>query len=278
MTASLSAEVDATEAGQGAGRGAAGGWRIIAAQEIRDLWIRGRGPLLLVGYSVLLSAVTYLAATNTLLSFVQQREAVNLTLQVAVAVGVLLTLIVSADAVSGERERGTLENLLLAPVSRRDILLGKLVAALSVWLAVFVVSVPYVWVLGREGAVVGRALLVGFIIGTLLAVTMAALGVLISAWSNSNKASVSVSLFILLALLAPTQLPAMSKSWIGGFLVRLNPMTSGNQYIQLVLVKGHRWTQDLSYLLSPVLSVVLAGAVLLVVGPKIVRLTGGVSA
>jgi ABC-2 type transport system permease protein len=55
-------------------------------------------------------------------------------------------------------------------------------------------------------------------------------------------------------------------------------MTSGNQYIQLVLVKGHRWTQDLSYLLSPVLSVVLAGAVLLVVGPKIVRLTGGVSA
>ena len=47
-------------------------------------------------------------------------------LQVAVAVGSLLTLVVAADGVSGERERGTLESLLLTPVSRRGLLLGKL--------------------------------------------------------------------------------------------------------------------------------------------------------
>lgn len=51
----------------------------------------------------------------------------NLTLQVAVAVGALLALLVAADAVSGERERGTLESLLLTPVARGELVLGKLV-------------------------------------------------------------------------------------------------------------------------------------------------------
>jgi signal transduction histidine kinase len=37
-----------------------------------------------------------------------------------------VTLVVSADAISGERERGTLESLLLAPIGRRAIVAGKL--------------------------------------------------------------------------------------------------------------------------------------------------------
>ena len=46
------------------GQGMPGDWRVVAGQECRDLWIAGRGPALLVAYSVLLSATTYLAATN----------------------------------------------------------------------------------------------------------------------------------------------------------------------------------------------------------------------
>ena len=88
-------------------------------QELRDLWLGGRGLVLGFAFSLLLSVIAYLVATNRALNFLEQREAVNLTLQVAVAVGALLTLLVAADAVSGERERGTLESLLLTPVSRR---------------------------------------------------------------------------------------------------------------------------------------------------------------
>ena len=69
-------------------------------------------------------------ATNQALNFLEQREAVNLTLQVAVAVGALLALLAAADAISGERERGTLESLLLTPVPRRQLVAGKLLAAL----------------------------------------------------------------------------------------------------------------------------------------------------
>ena len=35
------------------------------------------------------------------------------------------------------------------------------------------------------------------------------------------------------------------------------------------------WTQDLSYLVSPLLTVVLAGGALILAGPRLVRLTAG---
>ncbi|MFI6094806.1 ABC transporter permease [Lentzea sp. NPDC051213] len=250
--------------------------RIIAGQEIRDLWMSGRGPVLTFAYAVLLSAVTYLAATNQVLNFLEQRESVNLVLQIAVAVGVLLTMVVAADGISGERERGTLESLLLTPVSRGSIVAGKLVAAMSLWGAAFVVALPYLWVLGKGVAVVGEAVLLGLVIGTVLALSMAAIGLLISARSTTNKVSLAVCLFLLLALFAPTQLPAMPTSSVGDLLVRINPVTAGMNYIGLVMLKGHPWTQDLSYLISPVVAVVATVVALAVAGPRIVRLTGGV--
>ena len=90
-------------------------WAVVAGQELRDLWLGGRGLLLLLGFSVLVSAITYLGATSEGINFLEKRETVNLTLQVAVAFGALVALLAAADAISGERERGTLESLLLTP-------------------------------------------------------------------------------------------------------------------------------------------------------------------
>jgi ABC-2 type transport system permease protein len=106
-------------------------WPVVLQQELRDLWLGGRGLALGFAYSVLLSVIAYLVATNRALNFLEHRETVNLTLQVGIAVGALLALLAAADAFSGERERGTLESLLLTPASRLEITAGKLAAALS---------------------------------------------------------------------------------------------------------------------------------------------------
>jgi ABC-2 type transport system permease protein len=254
------------------------GWLVIAEQECRDLWTSGRGLILLFGFSVLLSAVTYLTSTNLALNFLEQRESVNLVLQFAVAVGVLATLVLSADGISGERERGTLETLLVTPVSRRSIITGKLIAALTLWFATFGISIPYLWVLGREVGILGAALALGFCVGTLLAIGLGSIGLLISAASNSNKTSIVASIFLLLILFAPTQLPSGLPQ--GGFfevLLRANPVASGLTYISSLLVEGHGWTQDLSYLITPLLTAMLAGGALTLAGPRLVRLTRGVT-
>lgn len=251
---------------------ATAGWHVVAEQECRDLWVSGRGPILLFAYSVLLSVLSVLTATNQLLNFLEHREAVNLVLVVAVTVGVLGTLLVSADAISGERERETLEALLLAPVSRRAILFGKFTAALSLWLASYLVAVPYLVVLGRGVSLTGTALVLGFVVGGMLAVAVASFGLLVSAVSSTNRVSIGVSMLVLLALFVPTQLPAMPASWIGDLVVRVDPLGSAMHYLTGVLVRGQRWDAEWTYLASPLASLLLAGGSLLAIGPRAVRL------
>ena len=55
---------------------------------------------LLLAYSLLISAMTYLTATNSLLNFLEQRESVNLTLQVSIAVGGLLALVAAGEGLA----------------------------------------------------------------------------------------------------------------------------------------------------------------------------------
>jgi ABC-2 type transport system permease protein len=249
------------------------GWLTVVEQELRDLWTGGRGLVLSFAFSVLLSLIAYLVATNTALNFLEARESVNLTLQVAIAVGALLALLGAADAVSGERERGTLETLLLTPVPRRQVAVAKLLSAFSLWAAAFVVTVPYVWFLGRGPGIVGDAILTGLVVGTLLAVFLAALGMIISLFAGSNRVSLSLSLFLLLALFAPTQLPASAqKGWAGELLLRVNPITAGEHYVGKIVTNGHAWSEDVSWLISPAIAAVVFAVAAPLLAARFIRL------
>jgi ABC-2 type transport system permease protein len=249
---------------------------VVARQELRDLWLAGRGLPLAFGFSVLVSVITYLGATNQAINFLEQREAVNLTLQVAVAVGGLLGLLVAADAISGERERGTLESLLLTPVPRRYLVSGKLLAALSLWLVALVLTVPYVWFLGHGVGAVGDAVATGLVVGTLLAISLTAFGIVVSALAASNRLSLSVSLFVLLAVFAPTLLPSgAQQGWAGELLLRVNPMTAGEHFISKVVINNHDWTQEASWLVSPIAAAVGLATIAILVVPRFLTLRGG---
>jgi ABC-2 type transport system permease protein len=251
---------------------------VVTVQELRDLWLGGRGLLLTFAFSLLLSVVAYLVATNRGLNFLEHRETVNLLLQVSIAVGALLALLAAADTISGERERGTLESLLLTPVSRLELTVGKLLGALSLWVGAFVVAIPYVWFLGRGVGLVGDALVTGVVVGTLLAVFLASFGVLISVFATSNRVSLSLALLLLLVLFVPTQLPSNAQQgWAGDLLLRLNPITAGEHYVGKIVTDGHPWSQDLSWLLSPLICAVVFALAALAVGARFLRLGGGVS-
>jgi ABC-2 type transport system permease protein len=251
-------------------------WPVVAGQELRDLWLGGRGFVLLFSFSILASAITYLAATSEGINFLEKRETVNLTLQVAVMFGALLALLTAADAVSGERERGTLESLLLTPVRRGDLVSGKLLAALSIWAAALIVTVPYIWFLGRDVGAVDDALAAGAIVGTLVALSLTAFGMIVSVLASSNRLSLSVSLFVLLALFAPTLLPGGAKQgWAGELLQRVNPMTAAEHYMRNIVVNQYDWTKELSWLVSPAAAAVGLTLVAVLVAPRFISLRGG---
>src|SRR5262249_42471503 len=162
-------------------------------------------------------------------------------LQVSIAVGALLCLIAGADTISGERERGTIEALLLTPTRRMEFTGGKLLGALSLWIAAVAVTAPYVWFLGRGGGVVGVALVAGMVVGSLLAVFLASLGVLVSVFAASNRVSLSLSLFLLLAFFAPSQFPTSAQQRVGDLLLRVDPITAGEHYVGKIVIDGHPW-------------------------------------
>lgn len=245
-------------------------WLVVARREMVDLWSMGRGLPMMLGLSALLSVTTYLVASNQALNFLEQREAVSLTLQVAVAVGSLLALLASADAISGERERATLESLLLTPAPRRALVAGKSVAALTVWVAGFVVTVPYVWVIGRSVGVVGTGLATGLLVGTLLAGFLVALGAATSCLSGSNRTSLAISLFVLLAMFAPTQMPTSAQhGTVGDLLLHLDPFTSGLRALSNIVVSGQGLGSQVEWLVGPVVLLLLSVSAAWVVGGRI---------
>jgi ABC-2 type transport system permease protein len=249
--------------------------RVVARQELRDLWLGGRGLPLLLAYSIMLSVTSYLVASNKALNFLEQREAVSLTLQLAVAISALLVLLASADAISGERERGTLESLLLTPAPRAALVVGKAIAAMSLWAAAYAVSVPYLWYLGRGSQVTGKALGAGLLVGFLVAAFLCGLGLTLSALARSNRLALSVSLFVLLAAFFPTQLPTNAQhGWVGDALFRFDPITAGLHYLGELIVKDHAVTQDASWLVGPVAFAVVASVAALTAGARMRLLSG----
>jgi ABC-2 type transport system permease protein len=236
-------------------------WFTVAGQEIRELWLGGRGLTILLTYSLLLSLLTFISAGNADLNLLDARETVSLVVKVAIGFGTLAALITSADAIAGERERGTLEHLLLTPVKRRDLIAGKLLAAFTVWLAALAIAVPYVLVLARGPGVAGDGLLLMTVVGTLIALTLTSFGMIVSIASGSNKMSLVIAIVVLIALAAPSQLPSSSLRGIfGDILVSANPMSAGLKFSGRVLVDSVTWSSEWKLLVSPAIGAVVMTA------------------
>jgi ABC-2 type transport system permease protein len=138
--------------------------------------------------------------------------------------------------------------------------------------------VPYVWFLARGVGLVGNAIAVGLVVGTLLAIFLASFGFLISVFAASNRVSLSLSLLVLLTLFVPTQLPSSAQQgWAGDLLLRLNPMTAGEHYVGKIVTNGHGWSQDVSWLASPLIAAALFAAAAIVAGTRFTGLRGGAS-
>jgi ABC-type transport system involved in multi-copper enzyme maturation permease subunit len=249
-------------------RPAALGWVVVTLRELSALWRGGRLLILLIPFSMVLSAMSYLLATNNELNLIPPKEMVLLVLQTALAVSILISLIIGANAVSGMRENGTLETLLVTPVSRRQIILGKYLAALSPWPVIWAICIPYSALLAPDVQFLWYSLFVLALVGTLLVLLSAGFGLLVSIYSNSNKSSLSISLVVLLLSLSFTQLPGTTQTGnIGRLFKRINPMESSWHFMEKVLVNNRTIAEMTSFtgpegnwLLSPLL---LTGLVLL---------------
>lgn len=233
------------------------GWTVVARHEIAELWLSSKGLSVLFGLTLLLSLLGYLASADAGINLLDARESVGVIVQTSIGLGTLAALVVSADAISGERERGTLESLLVTPISRRSLVIGKLLAATTMWVAALVVALPFVAVMADGPGVAGDAVGVLLVAGSLVAAALAALGLAISAVAMSNRVSLAAAVAALLLLAAPSQLPAVkADGTLGSILITANPVSAGLTFANNILVKQQSWSAQTEYLVAPIVAAV----------------------
>lgn len=229
-------------------------WRAMASQEMRMLWLGGRAPVLLTLFSAAIATLAFLLATNKELSLIPPREILNLLGSSTIAVGLLVSLILGADSVSGERDRGSLEALLLTPACRRDIIVGKYLSALSPWPVMLLLLAPFLYQMAPNVEAFELAMLWTVVIGSLVVAGFAAFGVLVSMRASSNKTSLGISLVAFLLLMIPTQLPGTAQTGgLGLFLKTLNPLESGAHFLEKMVVNNRTPSEMGLFLVAPVL-------------------------
>lgn len=234
-------------------------WWIVFTKELRDLWIGGKALNLIIGYTILVSVYTYLTVRGSAESFMPPKEMVFELLKLVSIVAVFMCLIIGADSLSGERERATLEALLLTPASRRQMVVGKFCAAISPWPVAMAIAIPYLRVLSQGDEVFGQAVRWGATLGTILTVAFTALGMFVSFWCTNNKTSMFMNLVLFLLFLLPTQLSGHAQGGFMGLLMqKLDPLAAQRHFLASVLVNNRTVEEMQSFLLSPVLFAAVA--------------------
>ncbi len=260
------------------GRNGAPTWWLLFTRELTELWLGGKAPVLLLIFSVLLGIMTWVMASNSELSLIPPQEMVYETSKAAIAVGLFISLIIGADSISGERERMTIEGLLLTPTSRRQIVLGKFLAGITPWPVAMLIAIPYMSVLSQGNEVFAPAVLWAALLGTILAPAFTAMGMLASFWANSNKTSLFTALGLYVLFLLPSQLPGRAQTGVAGSLLQqANPIAATNHFMSKILVNNRTLDEWWPFLISPVaLAVIVYGLLFLYAAPRL-RLEGGTS-
>lgn len=227
-------------------------WLLVFKREMEDLWIGGKAIILLLIYSIIVGVMVYVYCFNSELTLIPPREATYEIIKNAMSISLFIGLVIGTDSLSGERDRGTLESLLLTPANRRHIIAGKFLAALTQWPAAFIIILPFINILSQFDEIFTPAAIWGGITGTLLVAGFTGLGMLVSFWSASNKISYFFSLGIYALFLVPAQLPGRAENIEEGqFFQWINPLASVNHLLSEHLVNYRPVSEYWSWLLAP---------------------------
>lgn len=230
------------------------GWRIILEEELRHLWFSGHGLSFLLIFSILLSIIMVLLSLDPEINVVSHLNLINLTVKIITLIGIAVTLLLSANSISGERDNGTLECILLTPIKQSHFVQGKILSILSLWFGMVLIAMPYLWLVSQGSNLFIATLVILSVLGTTAVVITTHIGALISSVSSKNISSLIMGFTIMSVLIAPMQLPGKVQelSYVKWF-INLDPFTAMAKYQQLVLVDGSPYGQHLYLLISSLL-------------------------
>lgn len=209
----------------------------LARKEFMEDLMATRGAVFLVIACAVLSVFSVLLISNTELSLLDNAQAVYMMSGIIIALASLVAVLRGSDGFAGERERETLEPLMLTPVTGQKMALAKLIGILFSWLILFILSVPYLWAVGSTGQNLSPAIQYLFTMGTLMVLIFGGLALALSARARSFKSALSIGLTIFLLAGSPVVLgTSLRQSAAGRAIDLLNPFAGALNTLDSVII------------------------------------------
>ena len=212
---------------------------LLARKEAGELLLSPRGLGWLLSVAAALSGFSLLLVGSQELSLLDNAQVVYDMLGIATALGALLAVTAGTDAIAGERERGSLLPLLLAPVSRNGLLLGKIGGQAAAWAVMLAIVMPYLWAVGSTGQNLlggGIALL---LLGTPVVLGFGFLALGLGARLGSARGTLMLCLVALLLSASPLLLgPSLRQSAVGVAFDVVNPFSAALNAYDAVVIDG----------------------------------------
>jgi len=160
---------------------------------------------------------------------------------VVVIILLALTTIITSAIVVREKELGTIEQLMVTPLSRVELILGKTLPCLMIVITIMVIITPLSFVMFDIPFRGSRPFF--FATGMLFLITVAGIGVTISAFCKTQQQAVLTSFMFLQpsVLLSGYAFPIENMPVVVQYLTYLNPLRYFITIVRGVFLKGVGW-------------------------------------
>ena len=242
---------------------------VIWRKDTRALLYTWKSALWLLLAALVFSVTSYLLLTNKELSLLDQTELLWLFSKIIIATAALMVAVDAATTLTAEFEQQTAESLFLAPLRLRDLLFGKLLASLTLWLLLWLVAIPYMLVTAA-----GTRLAFAFITYTALFGTLGVSGLVLIILGlalvlRSSKNALSTALILVIGLTLPALFASSLKlNPTAQLVARINPLDNIFAALDNVLVDAKLSLVENWVYLWPVLLFVLIGGGVLWLGAR----------
>ena len=209
----------------------------IARKESGEILVNGRGLAWLFALTVILSVLSLLLVSNTELSLLDNAQVVYMAMGTITALVALFAVVLGADAVAGERERGSLMPLLLTSVTPSEIVSGKMGGQAAGWAVMYLLGLPYLWAVGSSGQNLLQGIAYLALFGTLTVLGFGFFALGLSARFRSVRTALLTSLIAWMLLASPLLLgPGLRQSAVGKGFDAVNPFSASLNAFDSVVI------------------------------------------
>ena len=215
---------------------------IIYKLELAGSFYSWRGAIWIITVASIYSLVAYLLLTDKELSLLDQSEMLFTFSEVIIVLGLLMSAINSSSAISTEIEGGTFECLLLTPIKHNQIAIQKMLSTATIWIILYIISIPYTIVLANGTNLAFPAILYVGLYGTLLTIGVSMISIALSWILKNSKNSIMLAIMIVILLCAPSLFfgTSLRRTDFGLMLESINPYSHAINSLDSILVDNQQ--------------------------------------